>query len=85
MLQVVMIGFYSVCSPGKPCLSEYHLTDTYLIGTDHPFFPPLDGKEDDPWLSVTTNYKAIEGTLGADEKGVRAVLGGNAIRILNLN
>jgi hypothetical protein len=56
-----------------------------MIGTDHPFFPPLDGKENDPWLSVTTNYKAIEGTLGADEKAVRAVLGGNAIRILNLN
>lgn len=57
----------------------------YYIGTDNPFFPPLSEKEDDIWPSVTTNYKAIEGTLGADKEAVRAVLGGNAVRILNLN
>ncbi|KAL1966833.1 hypothetical protein VTN77DRAFT_3798 [Rasamsonia byssochlamydoides] len=59
-------------------------SDRLLFGTDHPFFPPLDGKVDEPWLSVTTNYKAIEASFGADKDAVRAVLGGNAIRILNL-
>ncbi|OKL61132.1 hypothetical protein UA08_03519 [Talaromyces atroroseus] len=56
-----------------------------LFGTDNPFFPPLSEKEDDIWPSVTTNYKAIEGTLGEDKEAVRGVLGGNAVRILNLN
>lgn len=54
------------------------------IGTDNPFFPPLS-EEDAAWPSVTTNYKAIEGTLSTDKEAVRAILGGNAIRILNLN
>ncbi|PCG95681.1 Amidohydrolase 2 [Penicillium occitanis (nom. inval.)] len=55
-----------------------------LFGTDNPFFPPLS-EEDATWPSVTTNYKAIEGTLSTDKEAVNAVLGGNAIRILNLN
>ncbi|KAL1987410.1 hypothetical protein VTN96DRAFT_3792 [Rasamsonia emersonii] len=59
-------------------------SDRILFGTDHPFFPPLDGKEDEPWLSVTTNFKAIEASFGEDKDAVRAVLGGNAVRILNL-
>lgn len=60
---------------------NFYLT---VIGTDHPFFPPLDGKEDEPWLSVTTNFKAIEASFGEDKDAVRAVLGGNAVHILNL-
>lgn len=62
------------------------LTWTRLIsiGTDHPFFPPLDGKEDEDWPSVTTNYKAINASFGDDAESVAAVLGGNAARILDL-
>ncbi|KAL2221760.1 hypothetical protein M432DRAFT_193264 [Thermoascus aurantiacus ATCC 26904] len=56
--------------------------DRLLFGTDHPFFPPLDGKEDGQWLSVTTNYKAINSSFNDEE--VAAVLGGNAVRILDL-
>ncbi|CRG90655.1 2-amino-3-carboxymuconate-6-semialdehyde decarboxylase, putative [Talaromyces islandicus] len=58
--------------------------DRLLFGTDHPFFPPLDEKEDNAWLSVSTNFTAIEKTLSPDQDAVRAVLGGNAVRILNL-
>ncbi|KAH8696185.1 hypothetical protein BGW36DRAFT_298536 [Talaromyces proteolyticus] len=58
--------------------------DRLLFGTDHPFFPPLDEKEDGQWLSVSTNFKAIEKTLSPNKDAVRAVLGGNAVRILNL-
>ncbi|KAL1855975.1 hypothetical protein Plec18170_003842 [Paecilomyces lecythidis] len=58
--------------------------DRLLFGTDHPFFPPLDGKEEEPWLSVTTNYKAINTTLADDTDSIKAVLGGNAVRILDL-
>ncbi|KAJ5690193.1 hypothetical protein N7462_004585 [Penicillium macrosclerotiorum] len=58
-------------------------TDRLLFGTDHPFFPPLN-EEDEKWTSVTTNYNAIQDTLGSDRKAVDAVLGGNAVRVLNL-
>lgn len=54
-----------------------------LIGTDHPFFPPLK-EEDGKWPSVTTNYKAIEDSFHQDKDAVDAVLGGNAVRILDL-
>ncbi len=53
------------------------------IGTDHPFFPPLDSKEGD-WPSVTTNYKAIHATFDTNSEMVAEVLGGNAARILDL-
>ncbi|GES59788.1 2-amino-3-carboxymuconate-6-semialdehyde decarboxylase [Aspergillus terreus] len=58
--------------------------DRLLFGTDHPFFPPLDGKEGDEWPSVTTNYKAINDAFNTEDESVAAVLGGNAARILNL-
>ncbi|KAJ5973467.1 hypothetical protein N7481_010677 [Penicillium waksmanii] len=58
-------------------------TDRLLFGTDHPFFPPL-GDENEKWLSVTTNYTAIDDTLKEDPASVTAVLGGNAVRILDL-
>lgn len=54
-----------------------------LTGTDHPFFPPLDGS-DQKWLSVTTNLEAVGGAT-LEEADVEKVLGGNAIRLLNLN
>ena len=54
------------------------------IGTDHPFFPPLGG-EDDEWLSVQLNSKAVQSALGSDPKIAEAVIGGNAERILKLS
>ncbi|PGG96736.1 hypothetical protein AJ79_09464 [Helicocarpus griseus UAMH5409] len=57
--------------------------DRVLFGTDHPFFPPLDGN-DGEWLSVTTNRKAIDGAFGAESDAAKAILGGNAVRILHL-
>lgn len=58
--------------------------DRLLFGTDHPFFPPLE-EEEKEWLSVTTNYKAINATFGEKSKEADDVLGGNAIRILRLH
>ncbi|KAI9749858.1 MAG: hypothetical protein M4579_006704 [Chaenotheca gracillima] len=63
--------------------------DRLLFGTDHPFFPPPNGDSDSEgvkksWMSVTTNYKAIHDAFGDDEKAAQDVLGGNAVRILNL-
>ncbi|KAF9893253.1 hypothetical protein FE257_011683 [Aspergillus nanangensis] len=60
-------------------------TDRLLFGTDHPFFPPLDGKEGNEWPSVTTNYKAINDAFDTEDASVAAVLGGNAARILDLH
>lgn len=55
---------------------------TNLTGTDHPFFPPLDDRE--KWPSVTMNYSAIKDAFNEDGADMAAVLGGNAVRILNL-
>ena len=64
--------------PGLPLL-------TRRPGTDHPFFPPLGGEAGEPkWLSVTTNYRAIEETFGSDSEKAAGVLGGNAVRLLKL-
>ncbi|BDD55911.1 hypothetical protein MPDQ_003289 [Monascus purpureus] len=68
----------------KAAVAAAGSTDRLLFGTDHPFFPPLDGKEDEDWPSVTTNYKAINASFGDDAESVAAVLGGNAARILDL-
>ena len=54
-----------------------------MFGTDHPFFPPLEEGEKE-WLSVRTNEKAVKSTFGDDGKTVAAVMGGNAVRVLNL-
>jgi hypothetical protein len=54
------------------------------LGTDHPFFPPLE-TEEKQWLSVTTNYGAIKKTFPNDEGKAEGVLGGNAVRLLKLD
>jgi aminocarboxymuconate-semialdehyde decarboxylase len=51
-----------------------------MFGTDHPFFPPLDGGQQ-KWASVTSNLIAAEGLNDEDRS---RVLGGNAIETFNL-
>lgn len=51
-------------------------------GTDHPFFPPLDGEKE--WLSVKMNSEAVGKAFTDDSKKAEAIMGGNAIRVLNL-
>jgi predicted TIM-barrel fold metal-dependent hydrolase len=55
--------------------------DRIMFGTDHPFFPPLDGEKQ--WASVGSNLEAINGALGKGKAAVMA-LGGNAVRVLRL-
>jgi aminocarboxymuconate-semialdehyde decarboxylase len=57
--------------------------DRIMFGTDHPFFPPLEeGAE--KWMSVETNFEAIQGALGDGKQETEWALGGNAIRVLKL-
>lgn len=56
---------------------------TTVLGTDHPFFPPLEEGEEQ-WLSVSLNSKAVKSGFGGDTKATEAIMGGNAIRILRL-
>ncbi|RDW88749.1 hypothetical protein BP6252_00781 [Coleophoma cylindrospora] len=58
--------------------------DRIMFGTDHPFFPPLEG-EGQRWKSVDTNYEAIKNARGEGSEGARLALGGNAVRVLNLS
>jgi aminocarboxymuconate-semialdehyde decarboxylase len=51
-----------------------------LFGTDHPFFPPLQGES--KWPSVQTNVNAI--LKGLQISDAQRVLGRNAIELLNL-
>ncbi|CEQ41701.1 SPOSA6832_03455, partial [Sporobolomyces salmonicolor] len=57
--------------------------DRIMFGTDHPFFPPLDG-EGTRWKSVDENLDAIAGVAGwgADERA--KVMGGNAVELFDL-
>ncbi|KAA8912877.1 hypothetical protein FN846DRAFT_217892 [Sphaerosporella brunnea] len=59
--------------------------DRLLFGTDHPFFPPLEDEDThQEWLSVATNYAAINKVFEGDKEKGGAVLGGNALRLLKL-
>ena len=63
-----------------------------MFGTDHPFFPPLGSDEEGEWESVTWNGAAVRKAVGGAQDGeeseegrkVRGVMGGNAVRVLNL-
>ncbi|KAI9808088.1 MAG: hypothetical protein M1827_007508 [Pycnora praestabilis] len=57
--------------------------DRVMFGTDHPFFPPL-GEGETEWESVKTNYEAVELGFGENKQAVNGILGGNAVRVLNL-
>lgn len=56
--------------------------DRLMFGTDHPFFPPLEDSGD--WQSVTSNKNAIHDTFRKCASDEAAVLGENALRVLNL-
>jgi aminocarboxymuconate-semialdehyde decarboxylase len=58
--------------------------DRVMFGTDHPFFPPVGDDGEGVWESVVTNTKGIEDALGSGTEAAKAVLGGNAIRVLGL-
>lgn len=53
-----------------------------LFGTDHPFFPPLEGSQ--KWQSVEENMKAIRNVRGWSESAQADVLGHNALKLFNL-
>ncbi|MCJ1352900.1 MAG: hypothetical protein MMC33_002884 [Icmadophila ericetorum] len=56
-----------------------------LFGTDHPFFPPLEGDDGEgEWLSVSLNVEAVRKAFGGDERSASGVLGLNAIQLLGL-
>lgn len=58
--------------------------DRLMFGTDHPFFPPVGGEDEDgEWESVGLNVEAVREGMQTDEQ-VKAVMGGNAIRVLRL-
>ena len=57
--------------------------DRVLFGTDHPFFPPLEGGAKE-WASVKTNIKAVEEALTGNNEAVAAVFARNAAELLNL-
>ncbi|KAH8904996.1 hypothetical protein BR93DRAFT_999026 [Coniochaeta sp. PMI_546] len=57
--------------------------DRVMFGTDHPFFAPLDGGMTFP--AMTVNRDAVKGIFpGDDDEGYDLVMGGNAVRVLNL-
>lgn len=68
--------------------------DKVMWGSDHPFFPPLGGGgggggedgEGEEWMSVRSNVDAVRNALGEDDQeGIRAILSGNAVRVLGLD
>ncbi|KAI1854866.1 hypothetical protein JX265_002505 [Neoarthrinium moseri] len=59
--------------------------DRLMFGTDHPFFPPLTSDEQGEWESMTWNKTAVEKALGEGSEGTKAVMGGNAVKILRLS
>lgn len=67
----------------KAAVEASKSSDRVLFGTDHPFFPPLDAK-DQTWPSVTTNYTAVSAGFGQDSENAKAILGDNAIKLLGL-
>jgi len=59
--------------------------DRLMFGTDHPFFPPVGGEnENEEWESVGLNAKAVIEGVDGDDK-VAAIMGENAIKILRLD
>ena len=56
-----------------------------LFGTDHPFFPPLEGSNGEgQWQSVVDNLQAIDSVKGWGEGEKEAVKGLNAVALFSL-
>lgn len=56
-----------------------------MFGTDHPFFPPLDGeKGNKKWTSVIENLKAIDGVKSWSDAEKNGVRGSNALRLFDI-
>jgi len=56
-----------------------------LFGTDHPFFPPLEGSDgEQQWQSVVENLQAIDSVKGWGEEEQDAVKGLNAVELFSL-
>ncbi len=56
-----------------------------LFGTDHPFFPPLEGSSGkQQWQSVVDNLQAIDSVKGWGEEEKEAVMGVNAVELFSL-
>jgi hypothetical protein len=64
--------------------SEILNVSLHTIGTDHPFFPPLE-EDTKEWHSVNANYGAIAKAFVGEDRRAQDVLGGNAVRILRLD
>ena len=68
-------------SPALRCAVDLVGKDRFMFGTDHPFFPPIQGET--VWESVETNRQAIQQVF-ASKKDRDLIMGGNAARILGL-
>ncbi|KAM3468449.1 hypothetical protein MY5147_007921 [Beauveria neobassiana] len=58
--------------------------DRLMFGTDHPFFPPIQGDEQGPWDSSRLNAQAVNKAVGQGSGAAAAIMGLNAVRVLNL-
>jgi len=58
-------------------------SERMVWGTDHPFFPPLEA-EDDKWMSVVENLRAVEGVKTWSDSQKQGVRSDNAIRLFDL-
>ena len=56
--------------------------DRVMFGTDHPFFAPLHGEKTFP--AMTLNRDAARNVFPEDDGSYELVMGGNAVRVLNL-
>ncbi|KAL8795087.1 MAG: hypothetical protein Q9195_002384 [Heterodermia aff. obscurata] len=87
----VYLDAVSYSATGVKAAVEVVGRERVLFGTDHPFFPPVGGGapgegEEEDWTSVTTNVEAVKNAFGPEDvDGIRAVLGGNAIRLFGLD
>lgn len=58
--------------------------DRLMFGTDHPFFPPIEEDDDGPWDSSRLNAQAVSKAVGEGSNDAAAIMGLNAVRVLNL-
>ena len=59
--------------------------DRLMFGTDHPFFPPLTGDQDEEWASVTYNSEAVRSLRSLESGNYTAIMQGNARKVLKLD